>query len=182
LLLPFFVPEVLLASILIILMFATSNNPTIHSYKSYYAITLNLIAFIGIIKIMSDLNKYASRIKALFLIALVIFPLWGTGWQNFWYFDYKVFINYTYLENYLHQNQLKSQKLCPQSNLYPMILASGFATTTFDNSGYYFSKQHDCLMILTKYGNLYPFNLQQVNQQILLFNCSSFKNFYLCTR
>ncbi|WP_158649288.1 DUF2079 domain-containing protein [Aquella oligotrophica] len=194
--LPLMIPEVFLASIVTIVMWATSNFDLQHAYKSYYGLNLNVMMFIGVIVLLSNnrlkviMNKYSRNFYNIFLLffllCIIIFPLWGTGWQSFWSFDYSNVDEAKKLAVYM-VNNYHDASICSSSTLYQYLSVTSLnmeffpmsSSATTENLMNYFNR--DCIYAITDLGDSYPFSPARIHQFISEKSCSEFAHgFYIC--
>lgn len=195
--LPLMVPEVFFASIITIIMWATSNFGLQHEYKSYYGLNLNVMMFTGIIVLFSNnqlksvMNKYFRNsyniFLLLFLLCIIIFPLWGTGWQSFWSFDYSNVEEAKKLATYMVTNY-HNTSVCSSSTLYQYLAVTSLnlesfpmsSSATAENLANYFNR--DCIYVLTNLGDSYPFSPIRIHQVIAEKSCNEFAHgLYICS-
>lgn len=143
--LPLLLPEVIFPSIITILMWGISSFFWQHQYKAYYAINLNLVLFIGIVMLLSGkswVNNYFKkhyprnyRIGGfLFVGCLVVFPLWGTGWQSFWGFDYNQ-VAAAKEVSVMIERKYSNELICPNATMYQFLMPLKLKLASFPING-----------------------------------------------
>ncbi len=190
--LPLFIPEVFFSSIMTIIMWATSISNAQYEYRSYYGININLVMFIGVMLLLAENGcfykslwikrfNFYSKYRMLILISgLFIFPLIGTGWQDFWPFSYKDFAAAKTFSVYLSKS---GDVICSNSNLYQILTAQKVPVKSVALSGakpeQFF--QQNCSYVMTDLGDTYPFSRDQLLMEMSRMKCSQFSpHFYIC--
>ena len=180
------IPEVILPSALFILMAATSNNLIMHSYNDYYGMTLNLINYIGIIILLSQLNTNLNKLKKLLFyfmtLMLFIFPLLGGGYQTFFYFNLNYIKSMHRLVNIV-ENNYKNNSLCLQDSLSPILRPYDFIIPPDKccNNEFLFSSK-SCTIVLTTYGKPAPAWSKPNAPELKDLKCKDYDGFLFCDR
>lgn len=194
--LPLLLPEVIFPSIITIVMWGISGFFWQHQYKAYYAINLNLVLFIGIIMLLSGkswVNHYFKNYHPLiyriggfvFLVCLVVFPLWGTGWQSFWGFDYGQ-VTAARKVSALVEQQYSNEIICPNATMYQFLIPLKLKLASFPINGSsddfqkFFTR--NCRYVISLAGDSYPFSEKEVREQLKRMLCVVYeRDFYVCT-
>ncbi len=170
------------SSIFAICLNATSNADRMYSYHIYYAITLNLILFIGIIRTYPKLRT--QFLKKFFTLLVIQYSLWGMS--NVVYYPIKIhdIDNFKQVMSYINKNY-RNDLICPNYNLYPNMLSyniklaqiNGLTPLDID-----ITKKHNCIVVFSLTGDSWPYKRWELVNYAkkVQANCTIFGSFYVC--
>lgn len=194
-------PFSLVAGILPIILYTTSNNLHMHILNEYYPIALNALGYIGVINtsyiIKNKFKTISNYIPKLLSIFLLIHPLMFIDitnivtikqlslhhgrWQEFHKINFYNLRDFASMRNDV-QLHYANQNICPSNQIYPHMDSLDF--NRLQPFGWANLNQKNCINIFSTTGDTWPITpnsfILQTKLMLSTGKCKQFGKFYYC--